>query len=176
MGSIYVKKAVTFLNKADITISGTWVDCGCGRGVYSNALIILGADLVLAIDITIKSGFFLKKKILKIKGDCKNVPVKNKIVSGFIYVNVLHYHKDPGQLIKEAYRVLDSTGVIIIIEYKRQIPTPWNPHPLKTDEITHLLKAHGFSMFKTALVDTGYRPKQLVVAGKYQQKNQLNKS
>jgi ubiquinone/menaquinone biosynthesis C-methylase UbiE len=166
MGSMYVKKAVTFLNKADIIISGTWVDCGCGRGVYSDALIILGADLVLAIDITMGSGFSLKKKCVKIKGDCRNIPVKNKTVSGFLYVNVLHYHKDPSQMIKEAYRVLDGTGCIIIIEYKKEVPTPWDPHPLKTDEITHLLKVHGFTIFKTALVDTGYRPKQLVVAGK----------
>lgn len=167
MVSQYMKKAITFLEKAHIGISGIWVDCGCGKGVYSHALVMLGADLVLAIDTAIKQKFSsLNENVLPIKGNCKNIPVKNKIASGLAYVNVLHFYQNPYQMIKEAHRVLKSSGYIVIIEYKKQIPTSWNPHPLHTDEIIHLLRMYEFTIFETTLVDIGYRPKQLVVAFK----------
>jgi ubiquinone/menaquinone biosynthesis C-methylase UbiE len=161
----YVKKARTFLEMAEITISGAWIDCGCGHGSYAEALAICGAHPVIAIDSRIPTLARILPPVLVCNSDCGFLPVKNESVSGFLYVNVLHYYKTPNFLIQEACRVLKDTGYLVIIEYNQSGSTAWNPYPLTADTLTHLLRTD-FDLVKRTVVDTRYRPKHLVVGKK----------
>lgn len=163
MSSHYVKKALRFLKKADITISGMWIDCGCGYGTYSEALAILGADPVIAIDYRM-SKLPRMDSVFPVAADCCHLPVKGGSVSGFLLVNVLHYYKRPHLLVQEAYRVLKKGGHLLVIEYSQCSPTAWDPYPLTAGDIEILLQR--FDIPRIMLVDTGYRPKHLVVGKK----------
>ena len=160
-----MEKAVTFLREANIPISGTWVDCGCGYGYYSQALYKLGARPVLALDYRLHMTR-TTPQILVIRGNCSQIPVKTRSASGFLYVNVLHYYKNPSPLVEEAARVLKPTGYIVVIEYDQSTSTPWDPYPLSPAVIEALFKAANLEPIKTLTVDRKYRPKHLVVGTK----------
>jgi ubiquinone/menaquinone biosynthesis C-methylase UbiE len=162
----YIDKAVSFLKASDTTISGTWVDCGCGYGVYCEALALLGAAPVIGIDINFGSLRTLPQDILTAQGDCQYLPLKNETVSGVLYVNVLHYYPRITPFIRESYRVLNPLGHLIIIEYSQRTPTSWDPFPLSPGELIPVLYQHGFKTVTTSLVDTGYRPKQVIAAAR----------
>ncbi|MBU7016877.1 MAG: methyltransferase domain-containing protein [Theionarchaea archaeon] len=162
----HTRKALTFMREAGITISGLWVDCGCGHGYYAQALDLLGACPVIAIDYHIRSTVKVNMSIHVCRGDCHYLPIKDECASGFLYVNVLHYYKKPFLLIKEAYRVLEIGGHIIVIEYDQRTPTSWDPYPLSPTDIEALLKDINFNPVKTTVVDRGYRPKHLIVGKK----------
>lgn len=164
MSNHYVKKALKFLRKADISITGAWIDCGCGYGTYSKALALLGANPVIAIDSQISLLNYINLPVYTVAGDCGHLPVKDGSVSGFLYVNVLHYYKRPHSLIREAFRVLNHGGFLLIIEYKQYSSTAWDPYPLTLAEIKSLLQS--MDIVRTTLVDTGYRPKYLIVGKK----------
>jgi len=163
MSNHYVQKAYTFLKKSGVTISGVWIDCGCGRGYYSRALTLLGAALVIGIDVRMRS---LNYPIVACRSDCSHLPVKNCSVSGFLYVNVLHYYKKPQPLLQEAHRVLKKNGYIVIIEYDQSAPTGWDPYPLQLTHIEALLSRVHFDVVTNVLVDKKYRPKNVVVGKK----------
>lgn len=161
----YTRKALTFMREAGITISGLWVDCGCGHGYYAQALNLLGASPVIAIDYHVYSRVRVNKSIHVCRGDCHSLPLKDECASGFLYVNVLHYYKEPFSLIGEAYRVLENGGHIIVIEYDQRTSTSWDPYPLSSTDIRALFKDINLTIVKMTIVDRGYRPKHLI-AGK----------
>ena len=166
--STYVEKALSFLKKAALEISGAWIDCGCGYGYYSEALALLGAYPVIAADSSMTRLACSGLPVLAVVGDCGCLPVKPGTISGFLYVNVLHYYKFPHPLVREAYRALKNKGHIIIIEYDQPIPAAWDPYPLTADDIINLLKGSGFNPVKKCGLDLMYRPKHLVVGIKVQ--------
>jgi ubiquinone/menaquinone biosynthesis C-methylase UbiE len=163
--SLYVKKAIAFLQETQLPISGLWIDCGCGRGHYMEALSYLGADPIIGIDIRI-SLFNRASPGLCICGDCRNLPLKDATGSGFLYVNVLHYSIKPLPLLEEAWRVVQSGGALIIIEYDQHMPTGWNPYPLSRHSLETLLIKSGFSSVRSLQVDRKYRPKNLIIGRK----------
>ncbi len=159
----YREKALTFLRKSEVPISGAWVDGGCGYGIYSEALTLLGAQPVICIDSILSR---LPRTGSSVNGDCRHLPVKSDSVSGFLYVNVLHSYKNPLSLVGEAHRILKKGGHLIIIEYKQRIPAPFNPYPLSSEEIETLLRSLNLQICLKTLVDTEYRPKHLIVGRK----------
>jgi ubiquinone/menaquinone biosynthesis C-methylase UbiE len=163
--TLYIRKALAFLKRAEITISGTWIDCGCGYGIYSEALMLLGANPVVAIDSRFSLLTSIDSPILAVNSDCCDLPVRNCFVSGVLYVNVLHYYRNVHSFLEEAYRVLNCHGHILIIEYRQLAPTSWNPHPLSMNEAESVLEDCNFDIVTTAFIDTKYRPKY-VIAGK----------
>lgn len=162
----YIKKALTFLKKAEIPISGIWIDCGCGYGIYAEALTVLGADLVVAVDVTFSRLTRIPSPILVLNSDCRCLPVKDNSVSGFLYINVLHYYKDVHPLVEEAYRVLNRNGYVLILEYYQRTAAAWDPYPLTINDLKSVLKDCKFHIVTTGFVDTKYRPKQVVAAKK----------
>ena len=164
MSHHYVQKAFAFLQKTGIVFSGAWIDCGCGYGYYSKALVLLGADPVIAIDV--KMRMLLEKPILVCRGECGHLSVKNDSVSGFLYVNVLHYYRRPHPLLREAYRALKNNGSLVTIEYDQVTPTGWDPYPLTLADMEPLLATSSFRIVEKFRVDTEYRPKHVVVAKK----------
>ncbi|MBU7015154.1 MAG: class I SAM-dependent methyltransferase [Theionarchaea archaeon] len=165
----YIKKAVSFLRASDITVRGAWVDCGCGHGVYSEALAFLGAAPVIGIDNAFHVLKTLPPDIRAVQGDCQCLPFKDEAVSGILYVNVLHYYPRIVTFVRESYRVLNSTGHLIVIEYCQKTPTSWDPFPLSARELVPILRQQNFNPVTTILVDTAYRPKQVISAVKSSQ-------
>ncbi len=163
----YIRKALTFLKKAEIPFSGTWIDCGCGYGIYAEALAVLGADIVVAVDITFSRLTRIPSPILVVNSDCQCLSVKDDSVSGFLYINVLHYYNPVHPFIKEAYRVLKNNGYILIIEYYQRTATVWDPYPLTMNDLESVLNDYHFHVVTSAFVDAKYRPKQVVAARKY---------
>jgi ubiquinone/menaquinone biosynthesis C-methylase UbiE len=162
----YIEKAVSFLKASGTIISGAWIDCGCGYGVYCEALALLGAFPVIGIDINFPSLRTLPQDVLTVQGDCQYLPLKDETVSGVLYVNVLHYCPRITPFIRESYRVLNPMGHLIIIEYSQRTPTSWDPFPLSARELVPVLYQQGFKTVTTSLVDTGYRPKQVISAAR----------
>lgn len=160
-----MKKAITFLKRGEIPIAGTWIDCGCGYGVYSEALTVLGADMVVAIDNTFSRLQHIRPPIQVVTGDCLHLPIKDGSVSGVLYSNVLHYYKNIHPFIKEAYRVLKNRGYTLFIEYYQRTATVWDPYPLTIHDLKAVLNNY-FQIVTTGFVDTDYRPKQVVAAKK----------
>ena len=167
MRFMYTRKALAFIREAGIPISGLWIDCGCGHGYYAQALNLLGANPVIAIDYHVRSLTRVNPPILVCGGDCQYLPVRNGCASGFLYVNVLHYYKDPFFLLGEAYRVLENGGHIIVIEYHQVTSTSWDPYPLSSTDLESLFKRINLKVVKTTVVDRGYRPKHLIVGKKF---------
>ena len=159
----YLKKALTFLKKGEIPITGIWIDCGCGYGVYTEALTVLGAHTVVAIDNTFSRLHHIPPPIQVVAGDCAHLPIKNSSVSGVLYSNVLHYYSSIHPFIKEAYRVLKNKGYILFIEYYQRTATVWDPYPLTINDLKAALNNY-FQVITTGFVDTEYRPKQIVAA------------
>jgi ubiquinone/menaquinone biosynthesis C-methylase UbiE len=162
--SSYVTKAIRFLKKSQVPISGSWIDCGCGQGYYLEALSNLGADLVVGMDI--RWSYLEKIPFFSICGNCEHLPLKNSIMSGCLLVNVLHYFPHPRPVLKEAWRVLHTHGMILIIEYDQSTPTSWNPYPLPPHVMASLLFTSGFSILHSIEVDRTYRPKHMVIGKK----------
>ncbi|MGC1122669.1 MAG: class I SAM-dependent methyltransferase [Candidatus Methanofastidiosia archaeon] len=162
----YVEKAISFLKESGITISGAWIDCGCGHGVYSEALSLLGAAPVVGIDNNFRLLRALPSDTLAVQGDCQYLPIGDETVSGVLYVNVLHYYPKIIPFVRESYRVLNPMGYLIIIEYCQRTPTSWDPFPLSARELIPILYQQDFKTVITSLVDTGYRPKQVISAAK----------
>lgn len=169
MRTHYLEKAVSFLKASGTTISGAWVDCGCGRGVYCEALARLGASPVIGIDTRVEMLGALPKQSLAVNGNCQYLPFGDETVSGVLYVNVLHYYPRIISFVKESHRVLYPSGHLIIIEYCQKTPTSWDPFPLSARELVPILRQQNFNPVTTILVDTAYRPKQVISAVKSSQ-------
>ena len=102
-------------------------DLGCGSGVFSIPLSkkvkkVYGIDIepkmIQALDEKI-----LKKNIINIKTLLSNgtkIPLETASLDLLITVNTLHEFKNRNKVFKEIYRVLNPTGKLAVVDFKKK--------------------------------------------------------
>ncbi|MBC7131396.1 methyltransferase domain-containing protein [Candidatus Bathyarchaeota archaeon] len=108
------------------------LDLGCGTGFYCNLLKEYATSLY-CIDLD-KAAVEAAKKSLKDKGEnvffivgeASKIPLKDASLDVIFMANFFHDVEDKRSTYREILRVLDSSGRVIIIDWKKML-TPWGP-------------------------------------------------
>lgn len=93
-----------------------YLDIGCGTGNYTIALHQKGIDMV-GVDPSLEMLKVAKSKNDTIEwklGKAEAIPIENEKVDGIIVCLTLHHWKNLKQGFKELFRILNTTGKIII--------------------------------------------------------------
>ncbi len=125
------------LEKLDIAgVSGDVVEFGCGYGTFSIPAAKLVAGRVIALDIEPTLVDETSRKAIDAGQTNLVTEVRDFVVSGCgladesvgyaMLFNILHI-EDPVGLLREAHRVLRSGGLVGIIHWRSDIPTPRGP-------------------------------------------------
>lgn len=103
-----------------LKIANIILDQGCGTGIFAIELAKQG-KLVYGIDNNeymlakaIENGKDVKEGLYLKEGDALELEFKDNFFDGVISNNVIFYVNDPYRLLKEAYRVLKTQGVLTI--------------------------------------------------------------
>ena len=96
------------------------IDIGCGGGIYTKELALMGAESVVGLDFSKEilqaakencSGF---SNISFIQGDAHSVPYPNDTFDIVISRAVIHHLQDVPTFLREASRILKKNGVLIV--------------------------------------------------------------
>ena len=96
------------------------IDIGCGGGIYTKELALMGAENVVGLDFSKEilqaakencSGF---SNISFIQGDAHSVPYPNDTFDIVISRAVIHHLQDVPTFLREASRILKKNGVLIV--------------------------------------------------------------
>ena len=130
----------------------TWVDLGCGSGLFTNALtnLLPPGSTVYAVD----------KAPVRLDPALTNQEVEIKILQldfireellwnqldGILMANSLHYVADKTALINRLSRHLQPDGCFLIVEYDTDKPVAqWVPYPISFDKLSALFTEMGFT-------------------------------
>jgi ubiquinone/menaquinone biosynthesis C-methylase UbiE len=129
----------------------TWVDLGCGTGLFTKALATLVApgSVIYALDTnqTALNGLTDVGQVA-IKTVCQDFvrsewPVET--LDGILMANSLHYVNDKPAFLKKAKQHLTDSGCFLIVEYDTDSANPWVPYPISYKALTQLFNEAGFS-------------------------------
>ena len=143
-------------------ILGDLVEFGCGYGTFTFAAAKRMNGIVTALDIDAELVEFTKSKSLQL--DIKNISAERRDFTlagtglpdssqshAMIY-NLLHL-EDPVSLLREAFRVLRSGGILSVMHWRSDIDTPRGPslniRP-KPEQCTRWLEEAGFNNIQPA--------------------------
>lgn len=137
-----------------------WADVGAGDGTFTRALaqLIGPGGTVYAIDRDERALADLQRLagpagdavrgdrgvsgaacITVLRGDMHELfalaGLHGVDLDGILFANVLHFTKEPESVLAQAATRLPPDGRIVVIEYDRDKPNPWVPHPLPFDRL-----------------------------------------
>ena len=117
-------------------VQGDLVEFGCGYGTFTLPAARRTTGAVTALDIEIGMVECLKNKVNKYRLNTIQVQLRDFVTNGTgldfasqahaMIFNLLHL-EDPVDLLKEAYRILRTGGVLSVIHWRTDIPTPRGP-------------------------------------------------
>ena len=118
------QKILSFL---DLQPSSIVADLGCGSGVFTIP-ISKKVKKIYGIDVEPKMIKALDQKIIqkKIKNVSTllsngiNIPLETASLDLLITVNTLHEFNDRNKVFKEIFRVLNSTGKLAVVDFKKK--------------------------------------------------------
>jgi ubiquinone/menaquinone biosynthesis C-methylase UbiE len=132
------------------------VDIGAGTGFFA-ALFIkkLGKGKVYACDISDTMISWMKENlpdevrdtVIPLKMEESSIPLPDHIADLVYMINLHHEFDEPVKIVKEAYRILRSSGKIMIIDWKKEETPEGPPLSIRVTEDTiesHMLQG-GFS-------------------------------
>ncbi|MDM5238315.1 class I SAM-dependent methyltransferase [Bacillus cereus] len=96
------------------------IDIGCGGGIYTKELALMGAKSVIGLDFskeilqTAKENCNGFPNISFIHGDAHNIPYPNETFDLVISRAVIHHLQDIPTFLREASRILKKNGVLIL--------------------------------------------------------------
>lgn len=108
------------------------IDLGCGTGYYLFLLSHCGVKLHLTGFDNDKKALTeaknsLSKKIKFIEGDLHKIPFKNNLFDKAVASEVLEHVENDELILKEAFRILKSGGVLVISVPSMNYPFGWDP-------------------------------------------------
>lgn len=101
---------------------GEVVEFGCGTGFFTKA-IVKNANSVFATDL---SDEMLEQARVQLRGyknvtvkkaACENISFPSKKFDTVVFVNVIHFIKNPCACLKESYRMLKDGGLLILADF-----------------------------------------------------------
>lgn len=117
-------------------VQGNVIELGCGYGTFTVPAARRTAGLVTALDIEPKMVEFVRQKaesfvLPNIRAEVRNfvangTGVEDNSQAHAMIFNLLHLEQ-PVALLREAYRTLQDGGVLSVIHWRSDIPTPRGP-------------------------------------------------
>ena len=144
----------------------TWADLGAGEGTFTRALAKLVGEegSVIALDhddVAIErlrrlSQSIHKPRIDVIAGDVtdlRNAALQDIHLDGALLANVLHFIRDPADVLVQVRERLRPHGRVVVVEYENRAASRWVPHPLPLDRLHEVAADAGYA----GVVETGRR-------------------
>lgn len=136
--------------------AGVWADLGAGDGTFTRALLrLLGPHArVYAID----RDRGALAKLMRSNGITRDnvIPVVADIarpfelpgnpfprLDGMLFANLLHYFRDPAELIGRFVAWLRPHGRVVIVEYDGRRANSWVPYPISLAQLPDTLQRAG---------------------------------
>lgn len=164
-------EALAFLGPAG-PWRGHWADVGAGEGTFTRAVaeLIGPQGAVYAIDRDERAVAELQRRagsagsdavrvdrnesgtarITALRGDMQELSALAGLdgvdLDGILFANVLHFTNEPAAVLAQAGARLRPDGRIIVIEYDRDMPNPWVPHPLPFDRLADAARRVGLGV------------------------------
>ncbi|UNP77658.1 class I SAM-dependent methyltransferase [Bacillus nitratireducens] len=144
------------------------IDIGCGGGIYTKELALMGAKSVVGLDFS-KEILQAAKENCKgfpnisfIHGDAHNIPYPNETFDLIISRAVIHHLQDIPIFIREASRILKKDGILILQDRTIEDCTiPGSPDHIR---------GYFFSVFpKLIEIESKRRPKTTTIQQELQQ-------
>jgi trans-aconitate methyltransferase len=128
--------------------AGVWADVGAGEGTFTRALLhLLGpGSRIYAIDRDRKALSSIGSVIpvvadLAHRFDLPGDPRPE--LDGMLFANVLHYFRDPADLLGRLVAWLGPKGRVVIVEYDGRRPNRWVPYPIPRSQLPDLVRRAG---------------------------------
>jgi SAM-dependent methyltransferase len=164
-------EALAFLGPAG-PWRGQWADVGAGDGTFTRALaeLIGRQGTVYAIDHEERAVAELQRlagpsgrdavhadrnetgsaRITALRGDMHEFSALAGLdgveLDGVLFANVLHFTNEPAAVLAQAAGRVRTDGRIVVIEYDRNRPNPWVPHPLPFDRLADAARRAALDM------------------------------
>lgn len=130
----------------------TWLDLGCGSGIFTLALaeLLPVGSKVIGVD---KSFQNLPKqstngnKVEFIQSDILDFKRTEKI-NGVLMANSLHYVKNQVDFTESLKLLMPKNFNLILVEYDSEISNPWVPFPVSMRQLENLFRKDNFSFKK----------------------------
>lgn len=128
--------------------AGIWADVGSGDGTFTRALLhLLGpGSRIYAIDRDRKALSNIGSAI-PVVADLAHrfeLPgVTRPALDGLLFANVLHYFRDPADVLVRLVAWLGPAGRVVIVEYDDRGPNRWVPYPVPRSRLPDLLRRAG---------------------------------
>jgi len=134
------------------------LDAGCGTGLILDALI--GKCKPFGIDFSKKALGYCKQRGLEnlVLGDVANLPFKDGSCDVAMGLDLVEHIENDGALMEEYYRVLKSSGTLIMTVPAH--PFLWSEH----DEALSHYRRYSYSSFRALIEKHGFKPIKLSYA------------
>jgi len=136
-------KALINCDRLHASNAQTWLDLGCGSGLFSEALngLLPKNSSIYAIDKEAAS--FRSNQIKFLQLDFVKDPLPEIPVDGVLMANSLHYVKDKIQFLGKIKKHLLPGGAFLLVEYDMVTPNHWVPYPASFLSAQDLFKQGG---------------------------------
>lgn len=135
------------------TAGKVWVELGCGKGVFTNALAeLLGnGSRVWAVDRRSELGVSNSSSAAEImfhQSDFVKEDLPVQPIDGVLMANAIHYVENKSEFILKLKRDLRKGGTILIVDYDTTRSNQWVPYPLNYSEAIKLFSSLGFTSIR----------------------------
>jgi ubiquinone/menaquinone biosynthesis C-methylase UbiE len=143
-------EAVELIRGAVAVPGGTWADLGSGTGTFTRALAALVGvgGVIYAVD---RDARLLRELAGAASSDGASVrtlvadftvPLDLPRLNGVLVANALHYvpYADQPRVLERIAGMVDSPGVVVIVEYERREANRWVPYPLSFEPLRDLAR------------------------------------
>jgi len=154
-----VQEAIDLIRPAVTSGKATWADFGAGTGLFTRALAhLLGAGArVIAVDRDPHVFNELNALadhapasgagIVPVRGDFLELASLSALeeirLDGALFANALHYAADVVPVLSDVAYRLTNSGRIVVVEYDRNVASPWVPYPIPPDRLRMLAAGAG---------------------------------
>ena len=128
----------------------SWVDLGCGTGVFTNALanLLPSESQIFAVDAqsqNFPNTMGNNVSIDFIKSDFEKSDFDFTNLDGILMANSLHFIKDKTALIARLEKYLNENKKFIIVEYDTKIANQWVPFPVCFSDLKALFMQYNYT-------------------------------
>ena len=151
-----IADAVSLIESAIPSRPGVWADVGAGEGIFSRALVHLGASRVYAVDRDTRALGTLARWANAVTADVVTlvadfsrpfelVDADPPVLDGILLANSLHFVRDQDGVLARLTAWLRPGGRAVFVEYDQDRASRWVPYPIPIERLPALAAAAGLS-------------------------------